>query len=308
MNLEAIQIKYSKGELSKSEYIDAMYECHRILFNYSTFITKTNLSSIEIFDNKVIATFRDSSIRFICIPGDKRLVPIDTLNFSNYELEELQMQYKLIKPYDTIIDIGANLGWYSMHIAKQYPQCRVFAFEPIPDTYNFLNKNLKINKIENVYTHLKGLSSEPGTLKMFYDPLLSVNASLQNLTNNDSINTINCEIDTLDNFSEINKIENIHFIKCDIEGAELFALKGATNVLRNSKPIIFCEMLRKWSKKFNYHPNDIINFMANLDYTCYIIIHNKLQIISEINDETTATNFIFLHNINHKQQQIDFAN
>ncbi|WP_342228107.1 FkbM family methyltransferase [Rickettsiella endosymbiont of Rhagonycha lignosa] len=58
-------------------------------------------------------------------------------------------------------------------------------------------------------------------------------------------------------FSE-QKMTKLDFIKCDVEGAELTIYTGGINVIREHKAIIFTEMLRKWSVKFNYHPNDII--------------------------------------------------
>jgi len=307
MNLQEIKNKYSNSELTKNEYIDSMYQQHSLLFEYSAYIKNTNLDSIEIKDDLVIAKFRDSQIRFICIPGDKRLAPLDTLNFGEYERDELEMQYRLIPHSATIIDIGANLGWYSMHVAKYHPQSTVHALEPIPRTYDFLNKNIEINNIKNIIVHPVGLSDQKGELDLYFDPLLSVNASLQNVSESRNVQKVTCKIDTLDDFCISNNIKQVDFIKCDVEGAEFFALRGGRKVISASQPIIFCEMLRKWSKKFNYHPNDIINFMSELNYVCLVIRDKYLEHIESVNDETQDTNFIFLHSSKHKQQLIDFV-
>lgn len=82
-------------------------------------------------------------------------------------------------------------------------------------------------------------------------------------------------------------------MKIDIEGSELFAIQGGLESIKKFKPIIFCEMLRKWCKKFNYHPNDIIKLLVDIGYSCYAI-SNKLNKIDFVDDNTIETNFLFL--------------
>lgn len=79
------------------------------------------------------------------------------------------------------------------------------------------------------------------------------------------------------------------------EEVEFFVLKGGLNTIKRNRPILFLEMLRKWSTPFNYHPNDIINLLTNVGYQCYIIDGKKLKKFSKITEKTTNTNFIFMH-------------
>jgi hypothetical protein len=58
---------------------------------------------------------------------------------------------------------------------------------------------------------------------------------------------------------------------------------------------VFAEMLRKWSEKFNYHPNEIIELFRSIGYGCFHVTNNKLKEIAEMTDETIETNFFFLH-------------
>ena len=61
-------------------------------------------------------------------------------------------------------------------------------------------------------------------------------------------------------------------------------------------------MLRKWSAKFGYHPNDIINFMKEIGYQCYTITDNyKLRKIEEVTEKTVETNYFFLHKEKHTE-------
>jgi len=94
----------------------------------------------------------------------------------------------------------------------------------------------------------------------------------------------------------------VDFIKCDVEGAELFVFRGAKETIATYKPIIFTEMLRKWAKKFDYHPNEIISLFNGLGYRCFSIRNGFLSELSYMDDSTVETNFFFLHKEKHMSQ------
>jgi hypothetical protein len=94
----------------------------------------------------------------------------------------------------------------------------------------------------------------------------------------------------------------VDFIKCDVEGAEKFVFEGAVEMLRRDRPIVYTEMLRKWAAKFDYHPNQIIKFFADLGYLCYVVNDGFLQELKIMDDTTIQTNFFFLHTVNHRQK------
>lgn len=295
------RLDFENNLLNKHEYIDKMYELHQNLFDYSDFLNKTSISKIEILDTNVIMTFRDSNVKMICVKGDKRIACIDSFNFLSYEEEELSMQYKIIEKNDVIFDIGGNYGWYSIHIGKKFPLAEIYSFEPVPNTFAILKENISINNITNIKIVNLGLSNEVGEFTFYCDPNLTVNASLNNVSDNSNAIEVICKVDIFDNFIVKNNITKIDFIKCDIEGAELFALIGAKKSINNYKPKIFVEMLRKWALKFGYHPNDIISFLKELGYKCFIINKCSLEEIIEVTDLTIETNFVFLHNEKHSK-------
>ena len=105
---------------------------------------------------------------------------------------------------------------------------------------------------------------------------------------------------TLDSFVKENHIRKLDFIKCDVEGGEFNVLKGAKATLKNLKPIVMMELLRKWSEKFGYHPNEVITLFASFEYSCFAIQKNKLHKILEIDEDTIETNFLFLHEVKHQ--------
>ena len=252
-------------------------------------------------DGEVIMTFRDSGVKLICSKGDKRLAPFDTLNFGEYEQEELEIQLSLIEGCKTIFDIGANYVWYSLHVAQKNPGSTIYSFEPIPHTFSQLQKNIALNKLDNINAVNIGFGEQEGSFTFYYDPALSVNASLSKLTDSTSLERTVCTVSTLDAFAKTNNIK-VDFIKCDVEGAELLAFKGGKEILKRDCPIIFSEMLRKWTAKFNYHPNDIIDFFAGLDYKCFTISSGKLKAFDRVNKNTIETNYFFLNPAKHADQ------
>jgi FkbM family methyltransferase len=297
--LKETQLQFSEGKLDKWQYIDAMYQHHQLLFEYAALLPSTNISSIQIEDEIVIMTFRDSGIKFLVETGDKRLAPFDTLNFSTYEQEELQMQFLLIQDGFNVLDIGGNYGWYAMHVAKRFPSANIHSFEPIPFTFNQLKKNIALNDLSNIIVHNIGLSDVAGSFDFYYDPKLSVNASLAKVSESESLEKVVCKVEQLDEFvSQYNL--SVDFIKCDVEGAELFAFKGASEILQAQRPIVFTEMLRKWTAKFHYHPNDIIEYFRQFNYQCFVSHDLRLIPFDLIDDATVETNYFFLHREKHE--------
>lgn len=191
------------------------------------------------------------------------------------------------------MDIGGNIGYFSLYMSKKLPNTEFYTFEPIEKTYNYLEKNLKLNNASKIKAFNFGLSSEEQEMEMFYNPHLCGNSSLKNLSDEDYIEKIICKFTTLDNFVEKHNIKNIDFIKCDVEGAEKFVFEGGLKTLERFKPVIFTEMLRKWSAKFNYHPNDIIALLKPLGYKCYAISEDTFYETDKVTENTVETNFVF---------------
>jgi FkbM family methyltransferase len=154
------------------------------------------------------------------------------------------------------------------------------------------------NNIRNIKIFNYGFSDKAGTENLYFDPKLSVNASLANLSDSADAVKVACHFDTLDHFI-FSKGLHVDFIKCDVEGAELLVFKGGREVIARDKPVVFSEMLRKWSAKFDYHPNEIIELFNSLGYSCYTIANEVLSSCSHVDESTVETNFFFLHNTEH---------
>lgn len=306
-NIDETINAFSTGKLDKAAYIKTMYEQHHaILFDYAENLARTNISKIEIEDGRVIMTSRDKGIRISCGLGDHRIAPVETLNFQDYEKAESDMLHALIGENDVVLDIGANIGWYSISIAKTKRDVRVHAFEPIPRTYAQLSENVALNPVgKNIQLNNFGLSNKAEELTFYYYPEGSGNASSSNLSERTDVEKISCLVRTMDEYVEGENIV-VDFIKCDVEGAELFAFLGGAQTIARDKPIVFSEILRKWSAKFNYDPNDIFSFFFGLGYRSFTVKDGFLFEFKEMTGETIETNFFFLHQEKHAEKICQF--
>jgi FkbM family methyltransferase len=312
MNIKNVKKEYKEQKISKGNFIEEMHEFHKVLFDFSENLKHTEIAKIEILDNKVVFTTRATDYhpggcKFYVDVVDKRVTPIDTFNFDMYEKDDSEMLFKLINDGDTIFDIGANIGWYSNHIAKKFRNSTIYSFEPIPETFNQISANVELNCATNIRLNNLALSSKKEKLTFYYSPTVTGASSSQNITENQSMTKLELEAETIDNFISTNSIDKLDFVKCDVEGAEYFVYQGGFETFKNHKPIVFTEMLRKWAAKFGYHPNDIINYFSQFGYKCFVANEGKLKTLDKVDEQTIETNFFFLHDKKHSQTINEFS-
>ncbi len=306
MSIKETKEKYAKGVINKGQFIDAMYQYHNILFEYANELKNTEIEKIELTDGKILLTSRKTAdhaggLQFIVDIQDKRNVPLETFNFNYYEREDSEMIFKMITPDSHVFDIGANIGWYTIHISDMLKGGSIHCFEPIPATYKKLTDNINLNNIKSITTNNIALSEKKQILTFYFDPNQSGSSSSKNITENENIEKLELNSITLDDYMAQNKISKIDFIKCDVEGAELFVFQGATETLKKHTPIVFTELLRKWAAKFGYHPNEIMQIFHAMDYQAFYTKNEKLNLIELVDENTVNTNFFFLHKEKHKQ-------
>jgi FkbM family methyltransferase len=299
MSLEDLHRAYREGRLTKPAYIDAMHERHRALHDYARFMKATAVGRIEIVDDRVTFTMRDTGVELIADPKDKRLAPIEALNFGSYEKAEVDAACSLVAPGETFFDIGANVGFYSLTLARRVPGLRIHAFEPIPRTFAALERHLALNGMTTTRAHNFGFSDTAGEKTFYFSPEGSGNASAANLSGAPSVVEIRCRLERLDDFVTRERVAP-DLVKCDVEGAELLVFKGGLETLARHRPAILTEMLRKWSAPFGYHPNEIIDTLERMGYGCFTVRGSRLVAFGRMDEGTVETNFFFLHRERHR--------
>jgi len=157
---------------------------------------------------------------------------------------------KLISPGDTVLDIGANIGIYSRMLARCVgSQGTVYAFEPIPHTFDFLSNNMRRLGLKNVDC-LDFAASDADRTDTMVIPTYRwgsecwYDARIKTANANPSWRTITVKSRTLDSlfFDGPRCSDNISFIKCDANFHELAVLKGGLRTIRKSKPAMLIEV------------------------------------------------------------------
>lgn len=300
ISLQDLKEQFQQGQLAKPDFIRQALAIHRQLFNYVQITQHTDVNEICINPMGVNFRIGKENIQMFAPEEEARVAPIEIMNFGRYEPEVTYVMDLLVSGATHILDIGANIGWYSLHFAKTNPTAQIHAFEPIPSSYFYLQKNIALNGLgAQVLTYNYGLSETNGSVEFFIAPTNGTNASLANVANVTNTQKIIGLTLTLNQWCTNQQIKP-NFIKCDVEGAELLVFRGGRDVLLCHKPIIFTELLRKWSKPFGYHPNDMLKFFHELGYVCYGIGSNGVRPIQEVTDATTETNYTFVHSQSHK--------
>jgi FkbM family methyltransferase len=171
---------------------------------------------------------------------------------------------KVVDPYRNCIDAGANLGWYSILLSKFINEkCNVYSFEPQRMIYNQLCGNIFINKIVNCYTYNVAISDKNGYVHLRNEqtaygrgkgdwPINQGGLSIEKESDKETYKSFEEhsgeQVETV-RLDDVSGLENVGFIKMDVETHEIEALTGAINLIKSSRPIILVEMFGESPKK-----------------------------------------------------------
>lgn len=225
---------------------------------------------------------------------DLRSAPIVSLRTGVYEAGVERIMETFLPSVENFLDLGANIGFYSMFAVSLNPKIRVIAFEPNPTVRNRLFENLIINGyLTQVSVIPFGLSSIHGTAEFFVPPMSGSGAgSLKNLHAEEGTpSRFQVELHSIDEI--FRKDSKIDLIKIDIEGSEYQAILGGQELINTQQPIIVIELLRKWMSAFGSHPQEVLLKLSTLGYVCFGINDEYLRKIQEIDERTEETNFLF---------------
>ena len=210
-----------------------------------------------------------------------------------YEANEILFIEKNLQPGNTFIDIGANIGLFSITASAIVgDNGKVLSFEPFATNYNAFLNNINLNKIKNITAIQKAVAEKEQELNLFYD---STESNLGMVSSYASSHTIQQQIKavSLDNFLPTININAIDIIKIDIEGGEYSALLGMKATIQHYKPKLIVEIDDAILKNTPYTAEDIYNYMATLNYKPYFI-NEAGNLINKRNEDDNSLNVVFV--------------
>lgn len=172
-----LQNEFRRGMIDKHEYFRAMTVKHAVLSEYVELLSNSDIDRIEITDEGVWLHSRLAPIYLAIDLADQGTPGMVSLNVGKYERAEFDMLQCIIPRSATVADIGANIGWYSAHIAALDPTAQIVAFEPVPSSFNWLCKTLVRNAFPNLVAEQLALSNRAGVMEIFVDPAITGAAS-----------------------------------------------------------------------------------------------------------------------------------
>lgn len=200
----------------------------------------------------------------------------------HYKIQEL------IEPDFTIVDIGANLGYFSKNFAKLAKRGKVISIEPVPVFYHTLEYFL--GNYVNVTIYNVALGNEPGQIKMVLPEqdgmirtgLPHIAKSSEELNANKNI-----EVCVIQGSKLLGELAKIDYLKCDIEGYEWNVFQEIKEVIRTKRPMIQLEIAHENIEHF-------MGYFNELDYSQYGIADFKF--IKESGKQQEEGDFLFVPN------------
>jgi len=182
-----------------------------------------------------------------------------------------------LKSESVFVDVGANVGYFSLLAASRC--ARVISFEPNPICVSTLKSNIELNRFGNVDVRPVGLSDRRGTAVLHMSSDANLGAGSLNDTAGAALPIV---LETLD--------DQLHdtspsLIKIDVEGAELQVLRGATSILHRDAPDVICEVSEYSLRLLGASKDELFDFMADFGYRC--------EILSPIRRSNAATASIY---------------
>ncbi len=206
--------------------------------------------------------------------------------FGVYDPSMTSVFAHLIKPSETVWDIGTERGWFTLQMATLVGKHgRVDSFEAFPPTVEKLKINVDLNQLE--WVNVNGVAVSEFNSKMWFVPPsnnVTHNISFLNdcngvgyLTDSFAPGAIEVNTINLDDYYESQNIKKVSLIKIDIEGAEFNALKGARRLILKDKPIIAIEYNRPTALRANSSVEEVHELLLSYGYRTYLFDKQFIQ-------------------------------
>tara|TARA_Y100000591_G_scaffold332888_1_gene372126 strand:- start:1656 stop:2567 length:912 start_codon:yes stop_codon:yes gene_type:complete len=257
--------------------------------NYSSTYPKIAGRMFDVISLKILLKGRFENDELLCL--------------KNSVFEKIDSKSK------SALDIGANIGNHSLFFADYFN--KVFAFEPLTKNYELLELNIKLKNNISAY-NLGG--SNKDEINKIYTPLNfdSGHSKIPNDktfmdTEKENFQSEEVKLKRLDDFVIKEKINNIKFIKIDVEGYEYKVLQGVEKLLKNEKPVVAFE---QFPIDFIDQSSKSINFLKKNDYKYFYEPSffkrrkSKNKFISALYKILFLFNFIFNKKNNYKLELI----
>jgi FkbM family methyltransferase len=223
----------------------------------------------------LLAHYPDISVRMLVNPDSFFAgVYVD----GHYESDLVHFLDGVAMPGMVCVDVGANVGYFSLFMAKKvFPNGKVYSFEPTRQTYEVLDRNVRLNGFFNVEPSDIALSDVSGRVQLMEGPPgFDVYNSLGQVTHpcaaGQRFTPAMVASSSLDEYMSSRNIRVVDIVKIDVEGWELPVLKGMEQLISgNPQMVIVVEMAEQTTSGCGYLPSAIVDYLHARDMTLYVL-------------------------------------
>lgn len=189
-----------------------------------------------------------------------------------FEVAETAFLSSQVSPDDVFLDIGSNIGYFSVLMASR--GARVRAFDPVPQNAALLNLTSVLNPDLEISPMQAAVSDKAGTMRFQIMPQTSLSRLVAADADQDaSAHEVEVQVITIDDL----KLDRVDMVKIDVEGAELSVLKGMTKTIKATRPKLFMiELVEEHLENFGHSLDDVIAFMRSMDYQAMALKNGSL--------------------------------
>jgi FkbM family methyltransferase len=172
---------------------------------------------------------------------NRKIIPTDT--FGSHSVDDVFSILRTVPGTLSVLDVGANIGFFSQEVLHAAPNSIVHAFEPFPAAYDQLQNRSQASD-GRIVPHMNAMSDQTGTSLLFLNSEDVTNSLLPNADSaaeyqpsnySNPVGTLEVPLDTVDLFCKKESIPSIHLLKIDTQGADLKVLKGASGMIENDQ-------------------------------------------------------------------------
>lgn len=205
---------------------------------------------------------------------------------------ELRHLERLVGPTGVFLDIGANLGYYSLELSRRLgPRATMHAFEPNPPTYDRLRRHIQVNGRQgSIIAHRMALSDRVGQARMTNLPGNSGATRLD-----DGEKGFDVAVSTVDAFVAEQKLERIDAMKLDVEGFEANVLRGAVQSMARFKPHLIVEFWQWGLDKAGSSAAEVVEVLDRAGYVMHDLHGAVPKSITTLPDLGDPYNVLCVH-------------
>lgn len=200
----------------------------------------------------------------------------------NYE-PELKAISRFLKEGDVALDIGGSFGIFALFMSSYVgPTGKVYSFEPGQFSFEQLSANVRLNnRSDRIVLHNVAASNEKAAIRLAHLHDSPVNFSIGEIPD---VQAETVQAERIDDILPEIAQNRVRFIKIDVEGYELTALKGCQNIIQRNRPVIMFEVSGPALERQHLRPSDIYGFLAGFGYSFEILEDGKFVSISDFRE------------------------